>query len=75
MNYVNKLDFMKIVQNAKDTGALGKANSRRDEHIFPVVPTDSIFTGETQSKILILHKLQQERLQQTRTQQHAIIQG
>ena len=61
---------MKIVQNVKDTGALGQAISRRDEHLLPVVPMDSIFAGEMQSKILILRKLQQ-----TQAQQHAIIQG
>ena len=46
MNYANKLDFMKIVQNVKDTGASGQAVSRRDEHLLPDVPTDSIFEGE-----------------------------
>ena len=49
MNCANKLDFMKIVQNMKDTGALGQAVSRRDEHLLPAVPTDPIFTGDMQS--------------------------
>ena len=66
VNYANKLDFMKIVQSVKDTGASGQEDSRRNGYILPDVPMDSIFAGETQSKILILCKLQQPRLLQTR---------
>ena len=66
MNYDNKLDFMNIVQSVKDTGASGQGDSRRDEHLLPVVPTESIFVDEMHSNILILRKLQQARLQQTR---------
>ena len=54
---------MNIVQDMKDTGASGQVVSRRDEHPFPAVPMNSIFGGEMESNILILHKLQQERLQ------------
>ena len=69
------MDFMKIVQNVKDIAASGHVASRRDKHLFLVVPTDSIFVGGMQSKILILRKMQQQRLQQTRPQQRTIIQG
>ena len=48
---------MKIVQNVMDIGVSGQAVSRKDEHLSPVVPMDSIFTGETQSNIVILRKL------------------
>ena len=61
---------MKIVQDVKDTGVSGQAVFRRDEHPFPAVPMDSIFTCETQSNILIPCKLQQ-----TQPEQRAIIQG
>ena len=59
---------MKIVQDVKDTGASHQVVSRRDKHLLPAMPTYSIFTHGTQSKILILRKLQQERLQQTQPQ-------
>ena len=49
---------MKIVQDVKDTGVSGRVVSRRGEHPFLAVPMDSIFIGETQSKILIPCKLQ-----------------
>ena len=66
---------MKIVQDVKDTGVSGQVVSRRDEHPFLVVPTDSIFIGETKSKILIPRKMQQERMQRTQPQQCVVIQG
>ena len=49
---------MKIVQDVKDTSALGQVVSRRDEHLLPAVATKSMFAGGMQSKILILRKLQ-----------------
>ena len=66
---------MKIVQRIKDTSASGQVDSRRNEYLLPAMPTDSIFVGEMQSKILIPQKLQHARLQQTQPQQCTIIQG
>ena len=53
---------MNIVQDVKDACASSQVVSRRDEHLLPAMLTDTIFVGGTQSKILIIHKLQQERL-------------
>ena len=66
---------MKIVQSVKDTGASGQADSRRKEYLLPAVHTDSIFAGERQSKILILRKLQQPRLLQTRFSSAPLFKG
>ena len=60
---------MKIVQDVKDTGASHQVVSRRDKHLLPAVPTESIFASRMQSNILILRKLQQ-----TRPQQRVVIQ-
>ena len=65
---------MKIVQSMKDTGALGQEDSRRNEYLLPVVPTDSIFAGET---VKYPHPTQDTTTKAAidSVQQHAIIQG